>query len=259
MDKRNLRVATLFTLVELLVVIAIIAILAALLLPALAKARDKAKETQCTSNLKNIGICVVMFSDAHDGNMPMSNGTGFIFNWAYHLIAAGLVKGAEDPVNGSMIGAAYSYGNSTGIFSQGAKHKRIGDSSDIFSCTALSATDLAGTGLSYYTNAYGTPYASMGNCFVNDGQTVGAKISRLKRPSILVLAYDGSGFNVGSNNKDVGPIWRACWGNYLNMADALSLRHSKKSNTLNADGHVQKTTLIEVNDYAFPPRQSCLW
>ena len=65
-----------FTLIELLVVIAIIAILAAILFPVFARAREKARQTSCLSNLKQLGTSVLMYAQDYDEMYPLDLSTG---------------------------------------------------------------------------------------------------------------------------------------------------------------------------------------
>jgi prepilin-type N-terminal cleavage/methylation domain-containing protein/prepilin-type processing-associated H-X9-DG protein len=79
-----------FTLIELLVVIAIIAILAAMLLPALSRAKARAKAARCQSNQKQIAVCYFMYAQDYGDNLPAAatwqdEGVGEALGWYYEI------------------------------------------------------------------------------------------------------------------------------------------------------------------------------
>jgi len=137
-----------FTLIELLVVIAIIAILAAILFPVFARAREKARQTSCLSNLKQLGTGMAMYVQDYDEYYPISgawHGSAYCPRGYFVFAIEPYVKNVqiwECPSDGSPTSASYlgrtipcSYGYNPGFAGDGysSYHGERGDTaSDIW-------------------------------------------------------------------------------------------------------------------------------
>ncbi len=117
-----------FTLIELLVVIAIIAILAAILFPVFARAREKARQTSCLNNLKQIGTAMLMYAQDYDERFIWTSD-----NWAWYVLVQPYAMNAQIfkcPSMGMDAGNPYTDYSINGVFAHGigqADIKHVGE------------------------------------------------------------------------------------------------------------------------------------
>ncbi len=142
----NVRKRTGFTLIELLVVIAIIAILAAILFPVFARARENARRASCQSNLKQITLGAIQYTQDYDEKMPLYITGGTVSGWADSLqpylkstqiyqCPSETIAPSSDPTNGDpTLGGytdywinLYATGQSNAVFEQSASTVLFGD------------------------------------------------------------------------------------------------------------------------------------
>jgi prepilin-type N-terminal cleavage/methylation domain-containing protein/prepilin-type processing-associated H-X9-DG protein len=217
-----------FTLIELLVVIAIIAILAAILFPVFAKAREKARQSSCASNLKQIGLGIQQYTQDYDEMFPPAYaGNGMVPQTDPNMPGAHFISDPGQVANGQ--GNYITWADFTNPYVKSWK---------LYECPSAIAKDVMSYGYSSEISG-GAVYDPVENAI---------SLSTLTKPSEVVMLLD---YNIV-----YGVFANAYQPTYWGWMMAATTLHSGGANVAFADGHVK---WMLCTGTLFYPTPSPLW
>ena len=183
-----------FTLIELLVVIAIIAILAAILFPVFAQAREKARQTSCLSNQKQLVLAALQYSQDYDETMPLSvRGAGG--NWSY-------LSFVPAPNDWSTLFGPITKASTAAVWPNSIESYTKSDG--IQACPSAEFTDYSPyTGVAYSTLAPGKRLYDIADVY--NGLFNSLPIGQIPSPASAVLLWEGYGKSETKGWSQVNP------------------------------------------------------
>ncbi|MCW3060338.1 MAG: prepilin-type N-terminal cleavage/methylation domain [Capsulimonas sp.] len=240
-----------FTLIELLVVIAIIAILAAILFPVFAKAREKARQISCASNLRQLGLGLMQYTQDNDESFMPGRFGSSIQGWAGvtypYVKSVGVFKCPDDSANATVANTypiSYAINNALGTMAPSGGSVNTNMSALAAPASTVMLIEVTGS-TPGIVNGAGMNYTLLDEG-TNNWTSVPAYMSPATNGGVsTITGKSGGGSTVGYATGYIGnraPVASLVAAGALNIP-----RHTDGANYLATDGHVKYLRPTQVS------------